>query len=1293
MRLKLLLFLLFASCVAVAQQPYRNLIFSEVNISQHHWSYFEMTNMGDKTIDLSEFEVGVVGPWTAPWTTADTVTGSPGANYKFRLPQKMLAPGESYLVSTWWNLPQTLKTVDPERWLGNQKTSDIMMQKADLLVSPDESGQFGSGWSAWDTITPGWRLLEVWSGRDAWYIRHHYSETDSVVVDAFNACFDNTTSPFKITGPSDAAGITGATQENILIRKFGIKEGVGEAWDTWTLAKGVDMTDSEWLPCPLFPTGSADWVWGNPERLEFWTLGNHVNALLNPVTLQSSTVRQDWAAGTLTVEYGIRKCDGLMKQFEYRPGIAWFYKNSPSRADSAFNSVRTGDTLIVYAFGTTRIEKKFALIAAPPGPGAKVVIPKNGFNPGNNEWGVEPFLIVTENMPGMDTITANPVGLPFAYRVDSLMKYLEKPANASWSILWVDGKERVDLKLGDKLKVTAQDGSTKEYFLKVGPYVPSHNAYLSAITWPDIPEWFIDLYGWKGDTIPNFGRGIYDYFIDVPSDMVELPAFVAMTEDLNTTVDVQRAVSIAGTTPDRSVVFNTTAEDDTTKLKYTVVLKPPKSAEEIQPWRGEPFISQFVWNEQWSNLYLEVVNPGTEQIDLSNYMISSGYVNTPAEAITQQSDPTNWSKRYKKYVPGYRWVDQATWETKPGMLVQDLNVNSIVYPGDVFVLGQTNGMGQVGNRTWWGGYQCDLDFGRNPWGETFGWGDGVNEWNGANWYLFRIDNDSITRGLKPATDPDDFTLVDVFGTGDGSVPVVGGLTMQQINGYTRKPHIYKGNPDFKGSFGTDAATSEWIMVDRAYYDARNAGWPDAILRVADGLGSHFMYEVTVGMSTVKSRFYKVSKGFSWKESILGVKTGTTVEVFLSKIFKDNEDETWVLKKAGTGGVLTDKDLLGMKDTLIVYSPDKSNITKYILDVTDAGLNSDALLTSVKYTITVNGTTGTITGFNYGTTLQTVLDNLNKPLNSILTVIDENGAYVAMKKLNFDTLYVDTKVSDKIFLHVMAEDNETQILYQLKPNATASDAFVTSDAYQVDQTAGLIGLLPRGTTVATFFKNVVPVTGASVKLIDKAGFMRTSGEVSLDDKLIVTSQDGKTVKVYFLSLLREEFQGTKYPAYVTSNVYTVNQATMVITGPTGKTTLTDFYNKIIPAFGATTIVINAKGTENTTADLNGGDMLKVIAADGLTIAWYTLNLDLTNNLAVGDDIVSLYPNPTSGPVYISGLTAGTRIRVFTLTGTEVLNRIAGSMVENISLENQPSGMYFITVGNNSGLLGKYKIIKY
>ena len=51
--------------------------------------------------------------------------------------------------------------------------------------------------------------------------------------------------------------------------------------------------------------------------------------------------------------------------------------------------------------------------------------------------------------------------LAYATRVDTLFKYLEKAPAATWEIVWVDGHVRTDLKTGDKLKVTAENGDIK----------------------------------------------------------------------------------------------------------------------------------------------------------------------------------------------------------------------------------------------------------------------------------------------------------------------------------------------------------------------------------------------------------------------------------------------------------------------------------------------------------------------------------------------------------------------------------------------------------------------------------------------------------------------------------------------------------------------------------------------------------------------------------------------------------------------------------------------------------------
>ena len=90
------------------------------------------------------------------------------------------------------------------------------------------------------------------------------------------------------------------------------------------------------------------------------------------------------------------------------------------------------------------------------------------------------------------------------------------------------------------------------------------NASLSSITWPDIPEFYKGIYGWIGDTIPNFGPGAYNYVVQVPLDVEGVPALVAKTEQLNATVDVKRAVNLAGSTEQKTVTFTVTAEDGIT---------------------------------------------------------------------------------------------------------------------------------------------------------------------------------------------------------------------------------------------------------------------------------------------------------------------------------------------------------------------------------------------------------------------------------------------------------------------------------------------------------------------------------------------------------------------------------------------------------------------------------------------------------------------------------------------------------------------------------------------------------
>jgi hypothetical protein len=622
----------------------------------------------------------------------------------------------------------------------------------------------------------------------------------------------------------------------------------------------------------------------------------------------------------------------------------------------------------------------------------------------------------------------------------------------------------------------------------------------------------------------------------------------------------------------------------------------------------------------------------------------------------------------------------------------------MVQPGDVFVLGDIRTTAFSGY-PWFASEQCDIDFSRNPWGEVYtGDGSCARQWTGANFYLYKILNDSIKLGTKPANDPNDFELIETFGGGDGNPWVIGGQTADMIHGWVRKPEFYKGKTGFNESFGTNTDDSEWLMYNQAYWDARNAGWPQDILLVADGLGNHFMNEVTIYKSTVGSNVYKVSDGYTMDEEIRGVITGTKVTGFLENIIPADTGQDLTLISGVSGDVLADELDLMNGDTLMVKSTDGSNTTKYVLEVTDEGLSNDALLVSSEYTITVEGETGMVTGFDPGTLLTTVVENVTVPAGAAMNIIDANDAYVPLKMLNFDTLYVDVMASHNLFFEVIAENGTDKIVYQLMPNSSSSDAYVISNLFNVDQELSLIDLIPpdeyiaprvnprRTTSVDGLLSNLIPAPGATMVLVDKYGYERIFGDVMKDDKLLVTAADGVTTRIYYLQMLGET---GSVLAYVLSDVYWVDQIEYMISGVMEGISVSEFIANLVPAPGATLRVTDAEGVENT-GTLQKGDVVVVTSGDELLAVIYSVGFATS----VDDDsktMVKVYPNPTSGRVMISGLENGNRIQINNILGALVLDRTVSMDREVISLEGQKNGIYFITVMNDKAIIGRYKLI--
>jgi hypothetical protein len=308
----------------------------------------------------------------------------------------------------------------------------------------------------------------------------------------------------------------------------------------------------------------------------------------------------------------------------------------------------------------------------------------------------------------------------------------------------------------------------------------------------------------------------------------------------------------------------------------------------------------------------------------------------------------------------------------------------------------------------------------------------------------------------------------------------------------------------------------------------------------------------------------------------------------------------------------------------------------------------------------------------------------------MTIVDANDAYVPFMRLNFDTVYVDVMVSDQIYFEVVAEDGVTTIKYQLQPTSDPSDAFVTSDVYDVSQDQLLISLVPQGISVRAFLAKLVPAPGATLQLYDKLGLERNDGPVSMDDRLVVTSSDGSTTVSYYLSVLDEL---PNYLAYVLSDVYLVDQDAKTITGVLGSESVAVFSGNVTPAEGATMEVQDLSGAAKGDSDMMAeDDMLQVTAGNGVTVTTYVISLDYTGIEDLTDAGVSIYPNPSTGLVNIAGAEPGSRIRVYNAGGVNVSDIVVYSGVETISLEDQPAGMFFITISNADEVIGHYKVIK-
>jgi hypothetical protein len=1089
-----------------AQASVPGLIISEWAGINRYNNYVELTNVGDSALDLSDFTLACFNESHQFVNDGGFLKVNVGPEYQLRL-SGILEPDSSFLLMNvfdglmdnglTYHRMEMLEIADEIVHYDNR------LENLPTVVDPEREI-----WD-FDSLSVHHFVMRLLGGLYGNLLFYHLPDGDSILIDEVKLSL-NENLKLDYT-PSDVAGIYRATASHILVRKANIVQGNPD----WDNSRGVDNTDSEWIPIPAFPG-----------RNIYTTVGTHGNF---DIEISSSTIGINMNDSAMIVPWGLYKGESIIDEFTLGDGIGWQYiENTTSVADSAHVITQTGDILQIFACGNSFDQVNFKITTSDPASDMAKVFPlrkKYISDPVTLEYFWATPYYVTDGEPGMDTIG----NVAFQTRVDTLLKYLEKAPEASYEVVWVDGNERVDLMNGDILKVTAEDNSTtKEYFIEVNDYAASSNATLSAITWPEKDE-FLD--GWVGDTIPAFSPSKSLYSITLPYGTVNVPALKAVTQNINAKIKQDRAVSLTGSQEQRTTVFTVTAEDDSTELQYKVTFELETPDANIQKFYGDPFISELVTAQWGVASYVEIVNPRNVSMDLSEYLFVNSASINPGDALASLVPAvpaeSDFQYRYRAYVPGYKFYDDtATWLNNAGILVQDPSVNPLLDPGDVFVA-LTSALAReewVRDRTpevW-----AEID---KVWGTTTD-ATGTSIYhtfscvkrNAEAVYVFKILNPDVLNGTKAIGDPLDYELVDVFGDAlADEIWNVAGYPVAKVNYRTtirRKENVYHGVTNIGDGMGTNAEDSDWIVEK----------FPEDFADQQDlntYIGSHTLGIITAYLSTVSSSVFIVSDGYVTPQSIQGDLTGLTVNGLYGYIQKADDGQVLSMHSHADGSVLGADDPVAEDDTLVVVSADGMNETRYAL--INQPLSDDATLVvkaehTSGITVSVNGNTGTISGSGlvWGSSLKDLMAKLTVPDHAVYSIIDQNENLVPLLMWNTMNELVETQVSDSIFIEVIAQNGLNIITYQLDPVPGLGDAFVVSDVYDVDQTERYISNIIEGTSVATLLSNVIPATGASLSIIDKAGYERSSGLVSFDDQLVVVSQDGNTIVKYLLNFVEE-----------------------------------------------------------------------------------------------------------------------------------------------------------------------------
>ena len=1079
------------------------LIITEVRPDAQSTAYVELTNMGDTAIDLEPFTLHSVHYNTRCTEYSDSAISFNRLNSavdntigKIFL-KGVLQPGESFVVANVWDANNSRGTGIPNHniaiaQIGNQfGHRDESLNQNGWINKPEwqcfgrDSVDMDPTYNAQDQFVRG--------EETAGYLIHWRYQTDSLswdstYIDQFNHFWypdENAAAGInhnmKGYRNDPIAGVINAMNTSVMVRKANITKGNLN----WNQSRGTDATTSEWLVIPK----------NQSKDLAFTTVGNHgVFDLDFSVKDPSKIIVDD---NNLSVPWEMIRGVSLSRYFNFKEGMSWSYELVSSFEDSASYIARPGDKFSLYSVGTRVNQWNFTLRVREPKPDVALVFPKRRLLVDEEEildeetgildtvytryWS-NGFVYALAEGPEIDSI----INVPFATRTDSLLKYLVKPEKATWEFIFVDGNQRVDLQFGDKLKVQSN----------------------------------------IGDTFPEFTPLKTDYIVELRYVAKQFPALQFKPQDLRAKVEVENAISIDGNLQQRTTSVTVTSESDTISNTYHFVFQ--KQGVPVQPNVAEPFISEFVHGITTQGWAVEIYNPGTEDLDLSRYMYVAGALSqTWQEAVeTCVSDGQYTSgdgiKIYQThYVPSKRWAADGTlaeWSAIPdeenpyvgkGFLKDDNQTDPWVKGGDVWVMGVgTSGNAQQTKIR----QESDFIFrGSTADNTVFAWDSTkilhreTPIWNnpGHNMWLLKLigeKGDSILDGTKDVRDASAYELIDRWEIIGDSLAGRAGVKGMNWN-MKRKPHITKGNLDRMGGANETAESSEWEIHKTTDFDFNNN---DAVAN----LGIHTMNPVTTYLSTVTSIVLKVTPGYQGANlTITGNITDYTAATIELVLDKADDSQTFAFMRGDTE--LAANETLADADRLVVTSGDGKSITNYTL--VNALLDDDTSLSAKEGSgLSING--NKIMGATPGMTLKEAISNLEAGDNSIINILDANGFLQPLAVHNLDTLIYDVLVSENLIIEVIAQNNE-KAWYSFDFGLASNEAILFSNILPIDQENKRIMEFPRNSTSPSMLSMLFANEGATIRILDKAGFERTTGYLNVDDIVEVTAPDGVTTVVY------------------------------------------------------------------------------------------------------------------------------------------------------------------------------------